>query len=310
MDSKTQDILVSVKAFINNVHTIEEYEQKQDWLDGAFAHVCQARWDFVKEEISEILYKWGRFLLDHGKYSEGLSRFWELYEKFPNTRWHPQVLEELVSLEQPKDMSFIDGGSYTIADGDNENIVELKPYFIDIYPVTNAQYLEFVNETGYPVPIHWIGDMYPVGKANHPVVWISAEDAFVYACWCNKRLPMEEEWEKAARGPKRWRYAWGNTYEPRKCNCRESGIGDTAPVGSYESGKSYYHCYDILGNVWEWTDSWYDAVNKTCRVLRGGSWFTLSLFVNTTYRNFDFPNARSGLYGFRCVKSFCKPHKL
>jgi serine/threonine protein kinase/formylglycine-generating enzyme required for sulfatase activity len=307
--AKAQEFLVSVKAFINEVRSIEEYERKQVWLDDVFSYVRQLQWDFAREEISEILYKWGRFLLDHGKYSEGLVRFWELYEKFANTRWYPQVLEELVSFEQPKDMTFIDGGKYTIGEGDNETVIQLDPYFIDIYPVTNAQYLEFIKETGYPVPVHWIGDMYPIGKGNHPVVWVSAEDAFVYACWCNKRLPVEQEWEKAARGPQRLHFPWGNVYETRKCNCRESGMGDTTPVGYYEVGKSYYHCYDMAGNIWQWTDSWYDN-GKTQRVLRGGSWFSYETFTTATYRNFDFPGARSGLYGFRCLKSFCRPNKM
>lgn len=309
MVAKAQEFLVSVKAFVNEVRTIEEYEQKQAWLDDVFSYVQQVQWDFAREEISEILYKWGRFLLDHGKYSEGLSRFWELYEKFANTRWYTQVLEELVSFEQPKDMTFIDGGKYMVGEGDNETTNDFAPYFMDIYPVTNAQYLEFIKETGYPVPVHWIGDMYPVGKGNHPVIWISAEDAFVYACWCNKRLPSEMEWEKAARGPQRLRFPWGNSYEPRKCNCRETGIGDTTPVGYYESGQSYYHCFDMAGNVWEWTDSWYDGSN-TQRVLRGGSWFSYEPFTTSVYRNFDLPDARSGLYGFRCVKPFCRPGKI
>lgn len=271
------------------------------------SYLLDEEWKQAKEEISEILYKWGRFLLDHGKYSEGLSKFWELYEKFPKTRWHTQVFEELVALEQPEDMVFVQKCNFLFGEGDKEREVSIASYFIDIYPVTNIQYLDFVKDTGCQIPIHWIGNMYPIGKAHHPVVWISAEDALAYACWRRKRLPTETEWERAARGPKGWKWAWGNQYESRHCNCRDSGIGDTTTVGSYTTGRSPYNCYDMAGNVWEWTMDWYDS-NKSHRVLRGGSWFSFAEFTSASYRNFDFPGVCSGLYGFRCAKDFSRPY--
>lgn len=303
-----EELLVSIKAFIDNIKNIEEYEQKQQGLEDNFTCLLEISWSQAQEEISEILYKWGRFLLDHGKYSEGLAKFWDLYEKFPGTRWHTPVTDELLVLEQPDKMNFVRGGNVTLGEGNQEVFQEVAPYFFDVYPVTNAQYLDFIKATGYPVPMYWSGEMYPIGKANHPVVWVTCEDAIAYASWSNKRLPTEAEWELAARGTQGLRFPWGNNYESRKCNCAETGIGDTTPVGQYETGRSPHHCYDMAGNVWEWTDSLYEA-NKVYRVLKGGSWFTMEDFTVSTYRYFDFPTARNGRYGFRCAKSFCRPNR-
>jgi formylglycine-generating enzyme required for sulfatase activity len=168
------------------------------------------------------------------------------------------------------------------------------------YPVTNAQYKRFVDATGHSLPRHWEDGMYPVGKAIHPVVYVTWHDAVAYAKWADKRLPTEEEWEKAARGTDGREYPWGD-WEEGRCNTSETGIKDTTPVGKYSpDGDSPYGCTDMAGNVWEWTASEHEAV-RGVRVLRGGSW------------NFDLGRARcssrlggyrdysADLGGFRCV---------
>ena len=306
---KAQDLLVSVKAFIDNLRNIQEYERKQPWLDDVFSYLREVSWEHAQEEISEILYKWGRFLLDNGKYRQGLLRFWDLYERFPNTRWYDPVYEELVSLEQPEDMVFISGGFALLMDGDREIEIELKPYFIDKYPVTNAQYLEFVKDTHYLPPRHWKNNMYPLGKGNHPVTWVSAVDAVAYANWKNKYLPNRAEWEKAAQGPEKYQWPWGNDYQSQYCNCRESANQATTPVNQYKQGISSYHCYDMIGNVWEWVDTLYKS-NNSLQILKGGSWFSFGEITTNHYCNFDYIDAKSGLYGFRCAKRFQGPEKI
>lgn len=297
---EAQDLLVSLKVFIDNTKNFEVYQQKQAWLTQCFTTLQQTTWNRAQEDVSEVLYKWGRALLDFGQKEQGLQRFWELYKKFPGTRWYQQVVEDLIALEKPEGMIFIPEGAVILGESGQEYLV--PPYFIDAYLVTNTKYYEFIKETGYPSPNYWIGDIYPVGKANHPVVGVNAEDAIAYSCWCQKRLPSEIEWEKAAKGPDNLLWPWGNQYEPNRCNCREMGLGDTTPIGHYPNGQSYYKGYDFSGNVWQWTDSWYN--HKNYRVLRGGSWFTAEQFTTTTYRYFDFPNSRKGIYGFRCAKTF------
>ena len=251
------------------------------------------------DEVSEIIYKLGKFLLDNDKIEKGKECFWEVYKNFPDTRWYKQVFEELIDIECPKDMVFIPQNPKYIDEIGQE--YSLQPYFIDQYPVTNAQYLEFVQATGINPPKHWVGDIYPIGQANHPVVWINIQDAMEYATWAGKRLPTEIEWSNAAKGKENFLWPWGNEYESKHCNCREDNKSETTSIGSYFIGRTSSNIYDLAGNVWEWTNSWYDTKN---RVLKGGSWFTLEEFTNNNYRNFDYPDTRKGIYGFRCCKSF------
>ncbi len=296
-----EDVLISLRTFIANVKDREEYRQKQSWLEQAFIILQEQSWDSAKEEASEILYKWGHFLISIGQKEAGLLRFWKLYEKFPGTKWYQQVFEELVAMEKTEDMLFIPKSVITL--GENGIEYQLQPYFIDTYLVTNAKYYDFIKETGYKTPSNWLGDIYPVGKANHPVTWVNLEDALTYATWSGKRLPTEMEWENAAKGPESYLWPWGNFYESNRCNCHETGIGDTTPIGHYPNGQSYYHGYDFAGNVWQWTDSIYQN-NRHYHILRGGSWFTLEQFSTTVYRYFDFITSRKAIYGFRCAKTF------
>jgi toxoflavin biosynthesis protein ToxD len=105
--------------------------------------------------------------------------------------------------------------------------VETGEFEIGRYPVTNQEYADFVAATGRAKPASWTGATYPEGKANHPVVRISHEDAVAYTEWLARetgrayRLPTEAEWEKAARGTDGRLYPWGNSFDPDRCNTLE-----------------------------------------------------------------------------------------
>ena len=88
----------------------------------------------------------------------------------------------------------------------------LEAYFIEQYPVTNAAYAVFVQETGHSPPPHWKNGDFPPEDANLPVVHVSWHDSNAYTKWAGKRLPTEAEWEKACRGPDGRIYPWGNTF--------------------------------------------------------------------------------------------------
>jgi len=153
--------------------------------------------------------------------------------------------------------------------------VELTPYAIDLTPVTNAQFAEFLKRTGYKPADgqkfleHWKDGRVPPGLEDHPVVYVDLQDARAYARWAGKRLPTEQEWQHAAQGPGGFAYPWGNDW---KDGCSNDGrAGTTTSVTAFPEGRSPFGCYDMCGNVWEWTESERsDGRTRFC-ILKGGS---------------------------------------
>jgi formylglycine-generating enzyme required for sulfatase activity len=208
--------------------------------------------------------------------------------------------------------------------------VFVDAFYIDQYETTNSMYQEFVRATSRHSPKHWKGKSYPEGKANHPVVYVDWYDANAFCQWAKKRLPTEEEWEKAARGTDGRIFPWGSAYSNDRANTPQywlaKGVsednlglkGGTLPVGSFENGKSRYGLYDMAGNVYEWTSSWYLPYpgnkvwnihygNKN-KVLRGGSWYDClsygcGLSAPTYNRSRFSPEIKNMGFGFRCAKS-------
>jgi len=198
-------------------------------------------------------------------------------------------------------------------------------FYLSKYPVTNAQYKQFVDETGYRVPClddrrmqfdNWdqAERTYPLGRAQHPVVLVSWRDAVAYCEWAGGRLPTEAEWEKAARGGLEGKlYPWGDEIDPTLANY--DNRAGTTPVGAYLANG--YGLYDMAGNVWEWVTDWYDAKyysqapaqspqgpeNGTVRVLRGGAWLLFPQFCRVAYRFRNSPDFRFNLISFRLARS-------
>ena len=186
--------------------------------------------------------------------------------------------------------------------GEDYRITNLKKgFFIDVTPVTNSHYKRFVDATKHKIPEHWKGGRIPNGKEDHPVVYVSWDDAVAYCQWAGKRLLKEDEWEKAARGIDGRKYPWGNEFDVRKCNVSEPNIAGTTRAGNYSDGKSPHGCLDMVGNVWEWTDSWYGREKET-RVLRGGSWYNNPDYLRAAYRNSSNPTNSDYNIGFRCAE--------
>jgi formylglycine-generating enzyme required for sulfatase activity len=206
--------------------------------------------------------------------------------------------------------------------------VTLDAFYIDRYPVTQAEYLRFVESTGHPVPSYQVGwvntneynwDAYtrkpPIDKLDHPVVLVTWEDARAYGAWAGKRLPTEAEWERTARGSDARRWPWGNEAVRGYCNTYGLGIGRTTAVYRFSPhGDTPEGVGDLVGNVWEWTSSLYwpypydaqdgreDEEAAGWRVLRGGSWFNDLTVANATARlDGDFLFFTN--VGFRCVVS-------
>lgn len=158
-----------------------------------------------------------------------------------------------------------------------KNSISLKSYWIDRTLVTNAQYASFLKETAYKPHFeekflaHWRDGAPPLGKEDHPVVYVDLWDAIAYAAWLGKRLPTEEEWQYAAQGDEERKYPWGNEMTPNRCN--DGTQGGTTPVTAYPDGRSPFGLFDMCGNVWQWTHSERTDSRTRFAILRGGSFY-------------------------------------
>ena len=217
---------------------------------------------------------------------------------------------------------FIMGTDERLPDEGPQHTVNLDAFYIDKYEVTNLQYKKFIDATGHKSPRNFTNRTYPQGKVDHPVTYVNWYDAVDYCTWAGKRLPTDEEWEKAARGTDGRSYPWGNTFDIRKANMPQRWIslkqdGDTTPVGAFKEGVSVYGLYDMSGNVWEWTSSWYkpypgnkhitENYGEKYKTLKGGSWWDCSFYkcglsAPTYNRSFFMRTTKNKSFGFRCAK--------
>jgi formylglycine-generating enzyme required for sulfatase activity len=204
--------------------------------------------------------------------------------------------------------------------------VTLGTYGIDRHLVTNDEYQQFIRQTGHRAPdiseeeyrrqgylVHpyeevrpylWRDRRYPDRRGRHPVVLVSLADALAYARWRGEpecrpyRLPTEAEWEKAARGTDGRYFPWGNRWRPEYANA-EDRVGGTTEVGSYADGASPFGCFDMAGNVFEWTAS--EFADGKAVIKGGGSWDDQPGICRAAARHGRAKDARHILFGFRCV---------
>ena len=216
------------------------------------------------------------------------------------------------------EMVEIPAGVFQYGDAKKENEIE-KPFRIDIYPVTNRQFEAFIQDKGYQhddywsnegkewrqensitQPLYWDDEEW--NQPEHPVVGVSYYEAEAYAKWAGGELPTEKQWERAARGTDGRIYPWGDEFDKEKCNTNESGIGKTTRVTRYPNGISPEGCYDMAGNVWEWTWDLYEEGGSD-RVIRGGSWGHGARSCRSAIRSFVLPDRRGIRLGFRLSRS-------
>jgi formylglycine-generating enzyme required for sulfatase activity len=201
----------------------------------------------------------------------------------------------------------------------HEHRIHIGAFFMDRYPVTNAQFKRFLDATQYRPKDDlnflrdWKNGAFPSGWANKPVTWVSQEDARAYAAWAGKRLPHEWEWQYAAQGMDGRRYPWGDDWRPAAVPIPRKGRTMPGPddVDAHPAGASPFGVMDLVGNVWQWTDEYVDDRTRGA-VLRGGSSYQPQgsiWYFPQAYRNDQHGKLllmapgydRSGMIGFRCV---------
>ena len=207
----------------------------------------------------------------------------------------------------------------------------LDSFYIDRFPVTNAQYAEYLEQTNAKKPLYLNDNT--CNSPGQPVVGISWKGALDYCRWRSERdsatytLPTEAQWEKAARGEDKRTYPWGN--QPPNDKRAPTKISEKMPaVGLCDLGHSPYGVADMVGNVWNWCLDWYNKdyyqsapernpagpEHGRRKVVRGGNWIFLgccsgtpAYALRTTRRNAFHPHLRKKSIGFRCVRLLTPP---
>jgi formylglycine-generating enzyme required for sulfatase activity len=242
---------------------------------------------------------------------------WIISKVIPTTR----------SVNIPSDMVLVPGTlfSYNVTTSEDfmpypdvNNIpVSVDSFLIDKYPVTNAQYFEFIINSGY-MPSdtsrylrHWESGTFKQGQDKYPVVYISYEDAVAYTKWAKKRLPTQAEWQLAAQGTDKRKWPWGDEFHATNCN---NAFNRSTPVDAFPKGQSPYGVMDMVGNVWQMTNDIYFNGTSYFTIIRGGSFYKPESswwYIQGGPQSLDKTQImlmvspgfdRSSTVGFRCVK--------
>ncbi len=184
----------------------------------------------------------------------------------------------------------------------------LPAFWIDRYPVTNAQYLAFVEATGHAPPDWWRrwGGVFPAEYADHPVAGVSGVDAAAYARWAGKRLPTAEEWEAAVGARQAGIFAWGDAWPGPVVLPNVERIywelPGTRPVGSGQCGRSPTGVEDFAGQVLQWVADTRPHHGVRFQLMKGASWFHGDpVNFRTAAGWYAYEGWRSAFTGFRCA---------
>ncbi len=201
--------------------------------------------------------------------------------------------------------------------------VNLSPYWIDAYEITNAQYALCVADSGCTEPretksfrqAEYYGNP---EFDNYPVIFVDWNQAAEYCEWAGARLLTEAEWEYAAKGPEGNNYPWGSSFDAKKLNYSGSGTYDTVAVDATPMDVSAFGVYNLAGNVTEWVydrylENWYSVTNQPndptgpengkYHVIRGASSQFGETYARTADRNYAQGTSFNLDRGFRCARS-------
>lgn len=311
-----------IKEHPENLFTLQEHIKSLEEKIGD-----EKRWEISQEELKTVPQSFHGYIQDKElvdivtKFTIDRNTLKKLRSLSGAVEIAKDIKEKEINAREYRgdlaDMAEVPAGAFQYGDKKESVNIE-KPFKIDIYPVTNSQFEKFVQDGGYEKDDYWSKEGQEWRQKNnialprywddkewhlpeHPVVGVSFYEAEAYAKWAGKSLPTEQQWERAARGTDGREYPWGDKFDKERCNTDESGIGKTTRVTRYPNGISPSGCYDMAGNVWEWTKSYIDE-DQDRIVLRGGSWDNFHEGARCAFRFWDEPGCRSSHVGFRCVR--------
>ncbi|TPE44048.1 formylglycine-generating enzyme family protein [Pontibacter mangrovi] len=290
----------------------------------------------------------GKFIIQ--LFNEGILLDENIVEVKPGTPRLTSEVEKTTKSGGKRGMVKIPAGKFTFKATQGDDFIpypkynqgrtyQMNAFYMDKYPVTNAQFEEFLNKSKYtPADTanflkHWVDGKIPAGTEDHPVTYVSYEDAKAYAKWAGKRLPTEVEWQYAAQTPDGRAWPWSaktdnirreeepitgtltvfkiKGIDPAYANL---GNGKLDPVGSYPKGKNPYGLQDLVGSVWQLTNDEYRNGSYDYVIMKGGSyynptsswWYVQGGPRELHYRQFLLRVSegfeRNATVGFRCVK--------
>lgn len=326
-DKNYEGAIKEYKQLMDLFPKVKGLYQKEPTPPREYIQNCEERLksnDFLK------LLTEGEELMKQKKYTSAEKVFKQAREAKPSDQ---TIAEKLAEIKRaiPNNMAFVEEGNFMMGEkgkttGDTpEKEVMVQSFFIDIYEVTNKEYKEFYDfvksgnhdkchndeapnkkhikeEKERHMPAFWKDGNYGKSEGDLPVVGIDWYDAYAYASWSVKRLPTSAEWEKAARGTDGLIYpgGWKDKSEI-KANVRIQGLsGGLTVVGFFVPDRSPYGCYDMTGNVSEWTAD--TNTGKNGFIVRGGDWFSSP---KPAYKidNDTAWSRRVNYLGMRCAKT-------
>ena len=299
-----------------------------------------------------LLDKFGRF---EGKFiiqlfDEGILLDQNVVEIKAGTPRLATTVEKTPTAKKAPGMIKIPAGKFTFKSTHGDDFIpypsynqgktyQMAAFLMDKHPVTNAQFKQFMDKSKYTPSDtanflkHWVNGKVPAGMENHPVIYVSYEDAKAYAKWAGKRLPTEVEWQYAAQTSDGRAWPWSaNTQNIRREEEPVTGTltvykikgidpayanlgnGKLDAVGKYPKGKNPYGLQDLVGSVWQLTNDEYRSGSYDYVIMKGGSyynptsswWYVQGGPRELHYRQFLLRVSqgfeRNATVGFRCVK--------
>uniref|UniRef100_A0A1A9W2B0 FGE-sulfatase domain-containing protein n=1 Tax=Glossina brevipalpis TaxID=37001 RepID=A0A1A9W2B0_9MUSC len=318
------------ESTINYINKLEVFEKDDSTIKVCQQQGAKGKNKYYRDYYPETIYDDDMSLIPGGKYLVGTNEpyFLEDNESPERTVLIKDFYLDKYEVSNRKFLEFVKATNYTTeAEIFGDSFIFKSLLTIDEqeklkdYRVANALWWYKVQGINWKHPNDVNSDL--TGLEEHPVVHVSWNDAVAYCKWANKRLPTEEEWEVACRGGKKRKlFPWGNKLMPKEqhwlniwqgnfpdINTEEDGYTTTCPVNKFP--QNVYEIYNIVGNVWEWTQNLWNPkdasnVNPPARVKKGGSYLchkTYCYRYRCAARSQNTADSSAGNLGFRCAKN-------